>query len=178
MLRQLSRTCLSCSMCELGLKCVNKSSILRDPHVFSNMSVSRIMIISQSPSWKELEIREPFVNDLFNSQIIKNDLTRDDFYISSLVKCYCDPITTRAIDKCIPFLQMEINLLDPIFIVAVGEVVFCRLCPNNKFNESVNKLVSSEYNVKVFATNDPSCDRDGFYNQIDTVCKLVKALKR
>lgn len=190
MLRQLSRTCLACSMCELGLKCAKKGHHLRDPHVFSNMKPHRFMIVGQNPGWDELEVREPFVGAAgknFDDEIAKYNMSRDEFYICNTVRCYTEGNTRptrKNVMRCEPFLQMEINLIKPKLIVSLGSVAFSQLCPDAVFGESLKKLVDSKYGVKVFPVYHPSPMnfRDGlrksaFEDQIRVMCGLVKAIQ-
>lgn len=190
MLLQLSRTCLACSMCELGINCADKNDTFRDPHVFSNMQVSKFMVVGQNPGWDELKDRQPFVGaagNNFDNAIAKHGLTRDDFYICNTVRCWTKGNARpeqRHIDRCEPFLKMEINLLKPKLIIALGSVAFSQLCPNAKFGESLKKLVNSKYDVKVFPIYHPSpvnfrdaSRKTAFDDQISVMCRLIKAIR-
>jgi len=192
MLTQLSQTCISCSMCELGLKPVSKDNKLyRDPHVLSNMNPTRFMIVGQNPGWNEVVKREPFVGDAgenFNTEIAKYDLSREDFYICNTVRCYTQnnaSPTPRHMKRCEPFLAMEINLIKPKLIIALGAIAFEQLCPGVTFSSSFEKLTkSSKYDVHVMPIYHPSplnmkeeSRRLAFGKQIRTMCKLIKALK-
>ncbi len=192
MLRQLSTACVACSMCELGLKEAIKGDIARDPHVFSNMNPTRYMVVGQNPGWNELEKREPFVGAAggnFDKEISKHGLSRDDFYICNTVRCFTQG-NSRPTDKhkkrCEPFLQIEINLIKPRLVIALGAVAFSQLCPEAEFSGGLKKITkSSLYNVPVFAIYHPSPInfRDGsrrelFASQIKVMCALVKELKQ
>lgn len=90
MIRQLSLTCLSCSMCELGLKDAEKDLISRDPHVLSNLNPKRFILVGQNPGFTELEQRMPFVGASgknFDAEITRHGISRDEFYITNIVKC-------------------------------------------------------------------------------------------
>jgi uracil-DNA glycosylase family 4 len=191
MLRNLSRACLACSMCELGLKSAEKNGTLRDPHVLSNMKVSKFMVVGQNPGWDELKVREPFVGAAganFDAEIAKHGLSREDFYICNTVRCWTKGNTRpehRHIERCEPFLRMEINLLKPKVIVALGAVAFSQLCPDATFGESLKKLTPSKYGVKVFPIYHPSpvnfrdgSRRTAFEDQIRVMCGLVKAVRK
>ena len=190
MLRQLSRACTACSMCELGLTSAEKNNFRRDPHVLSNMKPHRFMVVGQNPGWDELEVGEPFVGAAgknFDVEIAKHGMSRDEFYICNTVRCWTKgntKPTQKNIDRCEPFLRMEINLLKPKLIVVLGGVAFSQLCPDAVFGESLKKLVNSKYGVKVFPIYHPSPVnfRDGsrrvaFEEQIKVMCQLVKAAK-
>lgn len=190
MLYQLSNACLACSMCELGLDRAEKNDRLRDPHVFSNMCVSKVMVIGQNPGWDELQAREPFVGaagNNFNKEIEKHGLKRSDFYICNTVRCWTKNNARPDrdhISRCEPFLRMEINLLKPRLIVTLGAVAFEQLCPNAIFGESLKKLTASKYGVKVFPIYHPSpvnfreaSRKLAFENQIAVMCGIVKAIQ-
>lgn len=187
MLRGISHACMACSMCELGLTSAEHNQMTRDPHVFSNMKVSRVMIVGQNPEWDELCAGEPFMGtagDNFDKEVAKHGVSRDDLYVCNIVRCYAkDGIRSEHIEQCGSFLQIEINLLKPKVIVALGAEVFSQLCPDAIFEESLKKLVPSKYGVKVFPIYHPSpIDfRDSFYrtafeNQIRVMCSLINAL--
>ncbi len=190
MLRPLSLSCLACSMCELGLKGAEKNGIMRDPHVFSNMNPKRIMVVGQNPGWNELEEREPFVGLAgrnFNKELAKHGLSRDDFYICNTVRCFTEG-NARPLEKhkqrCEPFLRMEIALIKPRFVVALGAVAFEQFCPELVFSESLKNIVtSSHFGVKVFPVYHPSpinfrdsSRKRDFESQMAILCALVKRL--
>lgn len=190
MLKQLSRACTACSMCELGLKCAEKDGQRRDPHVFSNMKPHRIMLVGQNPGWNELKLREPFVGAAgrnFDEEIAKHGMSRDEFYICNTVRCWTQgnaKPTEKNKQRCEPFLRMEIHLIKPLLIVALGAVAFSQLCPEHAFGESLKQLKASKYGVKVFPIYHPSpmnfrngSRRSAFEGQIRIMCKLVKAIK-
>lgn len=191
MLRQLATTCTACSMCELGLKGAERNSTIRDPHVLSNKNPSPFVIVGQNPGWNELEKNEPFVGaagNNFDTEIKKHGVSRDWFYICNTVRCYTEGNqrpTQRHMDRCEPFLRMEINLLRPKLIIALGAVAFTQLCPGVDFGPSLKKITKSEkFGVGIFAIYHPSPVnfRDGsrraaFEDQIRVMCELVKVLR-
>jgi uracil-DNA glycosylase family 4 len=192
MLTQLSSTCLACSMCELGLKEAAKRHITRDPHVFSNMNPTRYMVVGQNPGWDELEQREPFVGAAgknFDAEITKHGLSRGDFYICNTVRCFTQgniKPTEKHKSRCKPFLQIEMNLIKPRLVVALGAVAFSQLCPNTEFSAGLKKITKSPtYEVPVFAIYHPSpvnfrdgARREAFASQIKVMCGLVKELQK
>lgn len=188
MLIPLAQACLACSMCDLGLKIAYNGKIGRDPHVLSNMKPHRIMIVTRNPGWTELERREPLVGEagkILNLEILKNGLKLDEFYISHMVRCYCqEQPSSESIEKCEPFLRMEINLIKPKLVVALGENVFEQLCPTTAFSDSLKKITKSKYNIPVFAMHHPSplylrdsSARAEFEGQTRVLCTLVKAIR-
>jgi DNA polymerase len=189
MLLNLSRTCLACSMCELGLECAEKNGLFRDPHVLSNMQISKFMVVGQNPGWDELKAREPFVGaagNNFDTEIAKHGLSRKYFYICNTVRCWTKGNARpehRHIERCEPFLKIEIGLLKPRLIITLGAVAFSQLCPGAIFGESLKKLTPSKYGVKVFPIYHPSpvnfrdgSRRSAFEDQIRVMCALVKKI--
>lgn len=190
MLRQLSLTCTACSMCELGLKGAERNDDIRDPHVFSNKNISRFLLIGQNPGWEELKKQEPFVGSAgknFDTEIRKHGLDRKWFYISNTVKCYTkdnQKPSQRHMDRCEPFLRMEIGLLKPKLVITLGAVAFTQLCPNLEYNKSLKSIVkSTKFGVPVFAVYHPSpmnfreeYRKQEFEKQIQLLCVLIKRL--
>jgi DNA polymerase len=177
-------------MCELGRKDAEKNGICRDPHVFSNMSPTRFMVVGQNPGWDELREREPFVGAAgrnFNNEIAKNGHSRSDFYITNTVKCWTRGNSKPRgchISACEPFLRMEVNLLKPDIIVALGAVAFQTLCPNDVFSECLRKITISTYG-KVYAIYHPSPmninnqeRRVKFNSQIGLLCAAMDRLNK
>lgn len=195
MLVQLSHTCISCSMCELGLKVAErgneKGKLGLDPHLLSNLNPKRIMLVGQNPGWNELRKRTPFIGEAgqnFDAEIAKHNVTRDDFYICNAVRCYTtnnERPTAKHLERCAPFLHIEINLIKPKLVVALGAVAFEQLCPDAVFSEALNKITKSKkFGVNVFAVYHPSplnlndqSRRTAFENQIAIMCGLVNALR-
>jgi len=192
MLRQLSTACVACSMCELGLKGAEKNNTVRDPHVFSNLNPTRFMVVGQNPGWNELEKGEPFVGAAganFDEEIAQHGLSRNDFYICNTVRCFTQgnaKPTDKHKKRCEPFLQMEINLIKPRLVIALGAVAFSQLCPETEFSVGLKTITkSSIFDVPVFAIYHPSpvnfrdgSRREAFASQIKTMCALVKELQK
>ena len=79
---------------------------------------------------------------------------------------------------------MEIGLLKPKIIVALGAVAFNTLCPNSKFSECLLKITKSShgdvysvYHPSPMNVNDPS-RRKKFNNQIRLLCAVVNRLDK
>lgn len=192
MLRQLSRTCTACSMCELGMKGAEKYNEIRDPHVFSNMKISRFMIVGQNPGWDELKQGVPFVGMAgknFDAEIEKHGITRDDFYISNSVRCYTQNNqrpTQRHMDRCEPFLKMEIGILKPKLVITLGAVAFAQFCPELKYSDSLKHITKSKkFGVPVFAVYHPSPlnfaekhRKREFAKQIKLLCAVMRKIDK
>lgn len=186
-------SCFACSMCELGRNGVTRDDKLyHDPHVFSNMNPVRVMVIGQNPGWNEVVESAPFVGDsgkAFDAEIVKYGLAREDFYITNAVKCHTDknarPLN-KHIERCKPFLDIEINTIRPVLIITLGALAFEAVCPGVKFSDSFRKIVMSDrYDIPVFAVYHPSnrnLDDEAIFNefkvQMRIACKLVLDMKR
>jgi DNA polymerase len=192
MIKQMNSTCDSCTMCELGRKEAIKDNTSRDPHVFSNRNPKKFMVIGQNPNWDEICERTPLVGDSgtnFDRELRANKLSRNDFYLTNMIKCYVEDgseLLDKHIIKCSPFLAMEINLINPLLVITLGAAPFKYLCPDNKYSESLKSISRCErFGVKVFAAYHPSSQNlsiggrmDIFKDQMRVLCGLVKKLKK
>jgi len=166
MMPHLKTACLSCKMCGLGWSEAERDTIKRDPHVFSNFDPivppAKFMIIGQNPGWNEVKLREPFVGqsgDNFDKILNTTMWRRSDFYITNICKCFTagnrSP-SAGSIERCQPFLRMELAILKPKLVVVFGAVAFAAMC-DGKFSDAIGKItVSRKFGVKVFTTYHPS----------------------
>lgn len=184
MLIQLSKACLACTMCELGSKYLvrrrGESSIGRDPHLFSNYNPSDIMIIGINPNWTDLKYGKLMSDYVLDNELSKYGLTRHDYYVTNLVKCATDSTNPEdsQVQMCDPFLRIEIQLIKPKLIVAFGEMVYNKLCPDKNFGDSLGKLSNSVYNIKTYAIDHPSsCGLQIFEQHFGALCKLTLKMK-
>lgn len=192
MLEQLRKTCMACTMCELGRKPVSRDGkIFVDPHVLSNLNPTRFMVVGQNPGYEEVRKCQPFVGQSgrnFDVQLTCNGLQRSDFYICNTVRCYTAGNArpnNEHVERCRPFLQIEINLIRPLLVIALGGVAFEQLCPHIKFSDALGDVTQSKlFNVPVFAIYHPSplnlADEDrnkDFKKQMRVMCGVVKRLK-
>jgi len=175
MIEQLSLSCISCSMCDLGTKPAINGKEHRDPHVLSNCNPKEFMIVGQNPGWPEIKKRSMIADQkIFDDTLNEYSLSREDFYICNIVRCFSnESITIDQKKKCEPFLRMELNLIKPFLVITIGENVHSQFCPGVNFEESLLSITkSSRYGVKVFAIDDVS-------NKVHVkkMCKLVNAAK-
>jgi uracil-DNA glycosylase family 4 len=192
MLRSLRDTCKDCVLCQLGRghQVAHKESI--DPHVFSTMVPSKFMVIGQNPGFEECKQDQPFVGDAgkkFNQEIEKYGLTRNDFYITNIVKCYT-PDNRKPepgeVDKCKLFLLMELEIISPQFVITLGAVPFEILCPDALYAKALGKFTYSELiKKKVYAIYHPSPRnmiveerKERFDRCVELLCLMMKNLKQ
>ena len=188
MLMPMSSTVCACSMCHLGRQVCTDHDTTFDPHVFSNCVPSKWMVVGQNPGFKEVLQGEPFVGDAgknFNERLVKNGLSRDKFYISNIIKCYTkgnEKPNLEEVSACEPILRMELNLLKPKLVIALGAVAFGAFCPDIGLTENLGTIVkSNKFNVQVYPVYHPSPRNlsdpgrlKKFNDDIDVLCELIK----
>ncbi|MCF7886322.1 MAG: uracil-DNA glycosylase [Candidatus Marinimicrobia bacterium] len=108
-----------CTSCALAEKCNQKVP-------GHGKTDTRLMLIGEAPGREEDKQGLPFVGKsgkLLDKILAAIELKREQIYISNIVKCR--PPENRnprqeEIQKCIGFLQEEIEVVDPDIIVALG----------------------------------------------------------
>ena len=87
---------------------------------------AKILIIGEAPGADEDEQGKPFVGragKLLTKVIEAIELKREDVYIANIIKCR-PPDNRKPLDdeveQCEPYLQKQIELIDPEFILALG----------------------------------------------------------
>ena len=159
-LEQIKSECLGCRKCVIGGQQING----KPSNVFSNMVKSKIMIIGQNPGRDEVSKGEPFVGisgKFFDSSVLAIlKLKREDLYISNTVKCFTPdnrkPFQVE-IDNCRYLLDKEIELLQPIVIIALGGPAFQQLTGMNGIMKHHGKpIFSPRYKTFVIPVIHPS----------------------
>lgn len=99
----------------------------RDKIVFgSGNPKAKILFIGEGPGKAEDKSGVPFVGRagvLLDKIIEAMSLTRDEVYIANIVKCRPPKNrvpTEKEIDRCLPFLQSQIKVIQPKMIVTLG----------------------------------------------------------
>ena len=191
MLPALREACLLCRMCDLGWHVAERAGESLSPHVFSNMRYSKWMIVGQNPGWNELQKQTPFVGQSgvnFDREINKHGVSRDEFYITNAVKCFSEgnsKPTNSVVDTCSSFLKIEMAVMRPKLVIALGSLAYGCLC-DGQFSQNVGKIcVSQKFGVKVFATYHPSplnlnieSRRKQFEHDIAILCGVIKRAKQ
>ena len=120
----------NCHQCQLGFS--RKNAVMgRGDHN------ADIMFIAEAPGAKEDEEGIPFVGpagQLFDQLLMDCGLTRDEIYITNILKCHPpgnrDPHEDEK-DRCFNYLKYETYLLKPKIIVCLGRVSAQRLIDPN-----------------------------------------------
>lgn len=193
MLNVIQNLCSNCTMCRLGRKDHEAKGETFDPHVFSNMQISRFGVFGQNPGFNECLQKEPFVGQAgmtFDTEIEKYGLSRSDFYISNILKCHTDknraplPEELRA---CRPILLMELEVIKPKLVITLGKFAFEAFCPGVKYTPNLGTIQKSKIlqgkTLNVFPVYHPSgmnlsqkARRQKFEADVKMLCRLVKKL--
>ncbi len=128
---------------------------------------SKIMIIGEAPGSEEDRTGEPFVGpagkllDLMLASIQLNRKT--NFYVTNMI--FWRPPGNRTPNKeeinlCLPFVKEHIEIIDPKFIILLGNVAIkSLLCTNRSVTEMRKEKISysTNYkNIKCFAMYHPA----------------------
>jgi uracil-DNA glycosylase family 4 len=117
-LQQQVRECTRCSLCQT-----------RTQTVFGvGQQHADLMVIGEAPGQDEDEQGEPFVGragQLLNSMLRAMGNPREAVYIANILKCR--PPNNRnphptEVASCLPYLQQQIDLVQPRLILAVGGI--------------------------------------------------------
>lgn len=113
--------------------------------IFSGQAGARIMIIGQAPGITEKEVGRPFnagsgtrLFTWLEQAGIDEEWFRTEQYITSVTKCYPGRSASGSGDRlptkieqglCRPYLDDEINLVDPQLIIPVGRLAIGLIYP-------------------------------------------------
>lgn len=131
----------ACSLCERGCVFFQKDNLLKDPHFVPSLNYKEVAIIKY----------EPDVSDFDKLIDIQN---RDDFYITSVIKC-----PKLNSDNDCPFFNLELKALEKCWfklIIILDEKTANTFGINwdvGKIQESINgRFYCCEQNSKEFKT--------------------------
>ncbi|MBN2012740.1 uracil-DNA glycosylase [candidate division KSB1 bacterium] len=152
---QLDAVAKSCTKCSLHSR--------RQHVVFGKGNPNAdVMIIGEGPGVDEDKQGEPFVGaagQLLTKILAAIELKRDEVYITNIVKCHPpnnrDPLPEEQA-ACRPFLEQQIKLIRPKFILALGrvagQVLSERMQPLNSLRGKTYDFLSA----KVIVTYHPA----------------------
>ena len=102
---------------------------------------TQILFIGEGPGFNEDKQGLPFVGQSgkYLETLLKIiNLKREDVFITNVVKCRPpenrDPLPVE-IGTCKPYLDQQINLIDPLMIVTLGRFSMARYFPNGKISQ-------------------------------------------
>ena len=101
---------------------------------------AKVMFIGEAPGFHEDKSGKPFVGAAghFLEELLADiDMTRDDVYIANVIKCRPPgnraPIP-REIEACKPYLDRQIELIQPRIVITLGRFSMERYFPGAKIS--------------------------------------------
>lgn len=155
-LETLKQTVASCTKC-------NELCSSRKQTVFGTGPVpTRLMFIGEAPGAEENEQGEPFVGaagKLLTNIIKACGWSREDIFIANILKC--QPPKNRKPTKeeaanCREYLDKQIDLVNPQWIVCWGSTAGCNLLSQNGNMSSLRGRIFTYKNSKVICTYHPA----------------------
>jgi uracil-DNA glycosylase len=111
---------------------------------------AEILIIGEGPGFNEDQQGLPFIGrsgKLLDELLAQVPLSRDDVFITNVVKCRPpenrDPLPAE-VASCRPYLERQIELLDPKVVVTLGRHSMLRFYPKGKISEDHGKILEWE----------------------------------
>ena len=174
-LTTLEKSIQNCSKCKLSQS--------RQNIVFGEGNTqAKLMLIAEAPGSDEDRIGTPFVGragKVINWVLKEVGLTRDEIYISNIVKCH--PSNNRnpeeeEMDACIDYLRNQVILIKPKIIILLGSVALKKIIGKEyAITKSRGKWITKK-NIKYMPTWHPAAvlrdetKKDSFLNDF----KLAK----
>lgn len=128
--------------------CLEEGYEIYPPAVFSGRRSARLMTIGQAPGITEQEAQRPFnagsgtrLFGWLEKAGIQEDWFRSTQYMTSVTKCYPGRQTSGSGDRvpsrreqqlCTPYLEREIELVDPEVIIPIGRLAINLYFPKSK----------------------------------------------
>ena len=177
-LEELKKICINCRLCNLSKTRTNVVFGEGNPK-------AELMFIGEAPGEQEDKGARPFVGKAGKllTKIISNvlNLSREDVYITNIVKCRPPnnrvPTIEEAI-KCRPYLLKQIDIINPKILVCLGKTAFMYLMNSDlpitkvrgKIFEFKEKKVIPTFHPSYLLRN-PSAKKDAFKDFL-----LIKSL--
>lgn len=124
----------TCTLCDLHLSRTKAVPGAGNPK-------ADILFIGEGPGFHEDKQGLPFVGrsgDYLNELLKVIELDRNAVFITNVVKCRPpenrDPLPVE-IETCKPYLDQQINLIDPLVIVTLGRFSMARYFPGGKITQ-------------------------------------------
>ncbi|MBS3740777.1 MAG: uracil-DNA glycosylase [Candidatus Cloacimonetes bacterium] len=123
---------------------------------------ANIMFVGEGPGAQEDKTGRPFVGKagkLFTKMLSAIDLSRQDVYITNIVKCRPpknrDP-RADEIKACLPFLYQQIKIIKPNLICALGKVAGNTLLEKQTSLSNLRNSIFTFQNTDLMVTYHPS----------------------
>ncbi len=148
-----ANACKACGLCKQRKQAVVGSGSTNAPWLF----------VGEAPGTEEDDTGEPFVGQagkLLDAMIISLGLKRGtDVYLTNVVKCRPPgnrPPQVDEINSCAPYLDRQIDLLQPKMILALGKTAIARLTGSEESLNNLRGRVHTYRGIPVVATFHPS----------------------
>lgn len=143
-LHELEQKMLACTKCPLAKGRTNVVPGEGSPK-------ADILLIGEGPGKNEDEQGRPFVGAAgkFLTELIESiGMTRNDVYIANVVKCRPpnnrDPLPDE-VETCWPWLQQQIELINPKLIVLMGRHSLARFIPSAMISQDHGRVLRKEF---------------------------------
>ncbi len=110
-----------------------------------------IMFIGEAPGRSEDIHGKPFIgtSGKFLDEMLKSiNMSREDIFITNIVK-YRPPNNRDPLPKevkdCIPWLEKQVNIIEPKLIVLLGKHALNRFFPDEQISEVHGKLLNKKF---------------------------------
>ena len=157
-LKDLQSTAAKCELCEL-----HKGRI--EPVFAKGSDVSRIVVCGMCPGPDENKAGVPFVGtagkilDAILLNAFGDDSSSLDVYVTNLVKCFVPPgikLDPHWMNTCLPYFLVQLKLIQPKIIIALGKDVSNFLLRNDNNMGSMRGNVYRYMGIKLMSTYHPS----------------------
>lgn len=132
-LEEISAKVRVCTLCDL---CRTRTNAVPG----EGNSTADIMFIGEGPGWHEDRQGKPFVGasgQFLSEMLAKIGLSREDVFITNVVKCRPpgnrDPLPDEMA-ACAPYLEGQIEQINPRVIVTLGRFSMSRWFPNERIS--------------------------------------------
>lgn len=130
---------------------------------------AQIMFIGEAPGKKEDESGIPFLGSsgkILDKMLAEIKIKREDVYLTNICKCRPpqnrDPLP-EEVSTCLPWLEKEIEIIDPKIIVTLGKYALNSLASAAKISEVHGKIleikISKIGKIKIFPLHHPAAAR-------------------
>jgi uracil-DNA glycosylase len=154
-LEDLNKSICNCLKCPLGETRTNFVFDVGNPH-------ADVMFIGEAPGADEDAKGEPFVGragQLLNKIIDAIGMKREEVYICNILKCRPpnnrDPLPSEM-ETCTPYLQKQIELIKPKFIICLGRISAQWLLQTNVSLSAMREKVHKYLGINLIVTYHPA----------------------
>jgi len=154
-LETLNRQICDCMKCPLGATRTNFVFGVGNPK-------AKVVVVGEAPGADEDAKGEPFVGragQLLNKILEAINFKREEVFICNILKCRPpnnrDPLP-EEVDQCEPYLWKQLELLDPLMILAVGRIAGQTLLKTTRGLGELRNTVHSYHGIPMMVTYHPA----------------------